>query len=334
VVVQWEQDGAGAAGTEDTESAEAVTGGSGTASVTAAVSDAGWRRRSGSALGFSQSTAMAFPARPSARGEDGSSDKWVERDREDVGDGFDRRKWVRREWPGDSDDDPPDGDGGDDSQDDGESPGEKPWSKRSDREHRWHHRYDPYCYYDDYYMWYPPAYGYSDWWHAGPVVYYDQHYYRPDYYDTYYYTQHYEGVSPGYGQTYKYDSEYPYCPPDTPLELGRALRDIALSWLVEDTSLATSHLSEMMPIQARDERTGYERLFSAEELTDLLVVAFENIETKEFRFTDVEPQGDGQAWAEAEHVYLDDRGRRQKTHVHYHLFQAYQEWYVDALVVK
>ena len=245
---------------------------------------------------------------------------------------LDRSKWVRRSWPPGSDDDEPDG--GDGPQDNGDEPQEKPWPKHSEPLPSWHHHYHPHCYYDDYYAWYPGTPGYYEGWYGGPVAYYDQHYYRPDYYDTYYYTEHYDGSSPGYGQTYHYDAEHPYYPPGTPAALGRALRDIALSWLVEDISLATSHLSERMPIEARDERTGYERLFTAEELTDLLVVAFENIETKEFRFAEVKTEGNDQAWAEAVHVYVDERGDRQQASVQYHLFADYEEWYVDALVVK
>ncbi len=331
VVVEWEQDAPASGSMNVGEAPAAETQESAAAASTGTSLGSPWYRRSGSALGFHQNIIAARPALPAGDEEQSSSEKWVHHGDAPTKPDIDRGKWVRKSWPSDSGEQPPDV--GDEPGDDGDTPKKKPWRKRRRDDHQRHRHYDHY-YYDDYYTWYSPGYGYYDWWHYGTPVYYDHYYSGPDYYDTYYYTQQYDGWSPGYSQSYRYEIDYPYYPPNTPPALGEALRDIALSWLVEDISLASSHMSERMSIEARDERTGYERLFSAEELTDLIVVAFENVETEQFRFTDVEMQGDGQAWAEALHVYADENGRRHTAYIHYHLLESYGEWYVDAIVVK
>jgi hypothetical protein len=56
-----------------------------------------------------------------------------------------------------------------------------------------------------------------------------------------------------------------------------------------------------------------------------------NIETKEFRLTDVENQYDGSTWAEAVHVHVDEDGCSHKAEARHHLFEHEEEWYVDAV---
>lgn len=177
--------------------------------------------------------------------------------------------------------------------------------------------YYPSYYVGTYYEW-PPAYG---------GVWVDGYYY-PDYYeDHYYYAE--PAVRPRAPEV-----EYPYCPEGTPEDLARALKDIALSWLVEDIELLRRHLSDKWDIEARDDAKDYARTFTRDEFIELTALGFARMETQEFRFTDVELEGDEQALAEARHVYTDERGRRHVAVILYHFVSDYGEWYVDAIAVR
>ncbi|MFQ6132088.1 MAG: hypothetical protein ACE5R4_08635 [Armatimonadota bacterium] len=199
----------------------------------------------------------------------------------------------------------------------------------------WRHSHIHYSYWYPYHhcRYYYGDYFYYPWYYDTgftlivDLVDYDRdYYYEPIYYQDDYATVHYE-------QEYGYDDDYPYYPEGTSQALGDALRDIALSWLAEDPELLARHLSDTRPIEARDEERGYERVFEAADLLDLITLSQENIETERFYFTDVDESEIDGAWAEARHLYRED-GRDKEAYVHYHLVREYGEWYVDAIMVK
>ncbi len=199
--------------------------------------------------------------------------------------------------------------------------------------HRHYQHYPPYCYTPVVWGYYPSYWYYHDY-YLDPWPFYVSH--LPDY-DYYHYDSptiiYVERDDDTYDQAYGYDDDYPYYPEGVTLSLGTALRDIALSWLTQDTELLARHLSNEREIEARDEAAGYDRVFTAVELEDLVSIAFDNIETERFYFTDVDESERDAAWAEARHLYRED-GQTREAYIHYHLYRDRGEWYVDAIMVQ
>jgi hypothetical protein len=161
----------------------------------------------------------------------------------------------------------------------------------------------------------------------------DQYYYPVGYPDQSYDSGPWYYAEP-VGPAVAYGPDYAYSPPGTPPELRAALKDVALSWLVEDTELLARHLAPDRPIEARDDASDYLRTFTRDELIELTAIGFANLETQEFSFTNVDRYETDAAWAEARHVYTDERRARRVAVIHYHFYRDYGEWYIDGITVK
>ena len=139
---------------------------------------------------------------------------------------------------------------------------------------------------------------------------------------------------PYYDRT-DYGREGDYYPTDGERgSLRRALRDIALSWVVEDIDLLMSHVEPRSTIEMYDEDAGNTERYSDMDFAQLTERAFNEIHTTSFRFTDWDEHARDEATAQADHEYEDRNGRSEEAVVSYALVRSDDRWYITEVQVR
>jgi hypothetical protein len=116
--------------------------------------------------------------------------------------------------------------------------------------------------------------------------------------------------------------------------LRGALRDIALSWVIEDIDLLMMHVSRGAVIELYDEDAGETQRLDDLDFAQLTERAFDEIDTASFRFTDWDEVSYDRATAEAEHRYKDRDGDDLEARVSYDLERRYDDWYITGVQVR
>ncbi len=137
---------------------------------------------------------------------------------------------------------------------------------------------------------------------------------------------------------YRYPSHYPrvdyYPSTGDPGTLRGALRDIALSWAIEDIDLLMMHVRPGSVIEVYDQDAEESQLLDDFDFAQLTERAFDDIRTESFRFTDWEETRRGKAWAEAKHEYWDRYDEHMEAVVYYDLERIRGRWFITDVQVR
>lgn len=137
---------------------------------------------------------------------------------------------------------------------------------------------------------------------------------------------------------YRYPSHYAeadyYPSVGDPGTLRGALRDIALSWAIEDIDLLMLHVRPGSVVEIYDQDADEGQLLDDMDFAQLTERAFDDIRTDSFRFTDWEETRRGKAWAEARHEYWDREDQHMEAVVYYDLERIRGRWFITGVQVR